>query len=256
MWAGQSTGKLLNRAFGDRQPVLAVVSAGCFPFWSKLPSIDMLGLNDEWIAKHPPADVGQGWAGHEFGDAGYVLRREPDLVQFSGIAKTGRTGYFRVERDLANSPDFQSRYMLVDFESTDPIPAVQALYVRRDSPRIGITRRGGETRVPAMLFAGFWRSRASLDADGRLGVIVAHDKPAVMSALALEPGQWRMETEPATDRLMIGARPAGATGDFMIIAKSGALPVEPGQRWDVVVAIRSETDSLRFHEVVFRRVAP
>ncbi len=255
VWAGESTGRLLGTAFGERGALIAVVSAGCFPYWSDLPSIDMLGLCDEYIARHPPADVGQGWAGHEFGDAGYVLRRQPDIIQFSGIAKTARTGFFRVEQELAQSPEFQSRYVMVHFESTDPIPVVQALYVRRDSPRIGITSRDGEVRIPTMFFSSYWRTHASIDSAGRLGVMVAREKPAVYSGLELEPGLWSVDTEPSTPRLIVGHRPAGPEGDFTLVPHRAAIPFAAGQPLDLVVTADAEGDSLRVREVVLRREA-
>lgn len=253
VWAGEATGKLLGRAFGEQRALLAVVSAGCFPYWSELPCIDMLGLNDEYIAKHPPPDVGHGWAGHEFGDAGYVLGREPDIIQFSGIANTGRTGFFRVEQELAKSPLFQSRYVLVNFESTDPIPVVQALYVRRDSPRIGITSDSAAVRVPAMLFASYWRSRAGLDSTGRISVMVAREKPAVYSGLELPAGRWRVDTVPPTSRLIVGYRPAAPEGDFTLVPRLAPIPFEQGRPLDLVVTADAENDSLRVREVVLTR---
>ena len=45
---------------------------GTLAYWSELPALDMLGLNDRYLATHPPADFGQGGLGHELGDADYV----------------------------------------------------------------------------------------------------------------------------------------------------------------------------------------
>ena len=46
-------GKTLYRAFPDRQDVLiATTAAGAIPYYSKLPTVDMLGINDPWVARY------------------------------------------------------------------------------------------------------------------------------------------------------------------------------------------------------------
>jgi arabinofuranosyltransferase len=57
--------------------LLAVDAAGKIPFYSGLPVVDMLGLNDEHIA-HLPARFFE--AGHNKYDPDYVLSRRPDLL--------------------------------------------------------------------------------------------------------------------------------------------------------------------------------
>jgi hypothetical protein len=57
--------------------LLAVDAAGKIPFYSGLPTVDMLGLNDVHIA-HLPARFFE--AGHNKFDAEYVLSRRPDLI--------------------------------------------------------------------------------------------------------------------------------------------------------------------------------
>jgi hypothetical protein len=81
-WDGKAVGEMLKQAFGTQQPLMAVDPAGCLPYWSELPTVDMLGLNDYYLPRHPPPGVGQGAIGHELGDGQYVLNRKPDLVIF------------------------------------------------------------------------------------------------------------------------------------------------------------------------------
>jgi hypothetical protein len=57
--------------------LLAIDAAGKIPFYSGLPVVDMLGLNDEHIA-HLPARFFE--AGHNKYDPDYVLSRRPDLL--------------------------------------------------------------------------------------------------------------------------------------------------------------------------------
>src|SRR5439155_5164561 len=57
--------------------LLAVDAAGKIPFYSGLPVVDMLGLNDEHIAPLPARFFE---AGHNKYDPDYVLSRRPDLL--------------------------------------------------------------------------------------------------------------------------------------------------------------------------------
>ncbi len=67
--------------------VVAVVPAGIIPYESRLPTIDMLGLNDEHIA-HRDLHIGEFSAGHEKYDSEYVLDKRPDII----ILYDGLTG--------------------------------------------------------------------------------------------------------------------------------------------------------------------
>lgn len=59
--------------------VIATNAAGIVPYVSRLPTIDMLGLNDEHIA-HRDITLGKVTLGHEKHDARYVLERRPDII--------------------------------------------------------------------------------------------------------------------------------------------------------------------------------
>jgi arabinofuranosyltransferase len=67
------------RQHADPRSLLAVNAAGIVPYASGLRTLDMLGLNDEHIARRP-LQLGHGVVGHEKHDAGYVLSRRPDIV--------------------------------------------------------------------------------------------------------------------------------------------------------------------------------
>src|SRR5690606_32238700 len=79
-WVGEGEVIALGRGGGSRaeQPLLAVPAAGTFPYYSKLPCLDMLGLNDRHIARQRPEQVGD--LAHDHADGGYVLDRAPDLM--------------------------------------------------------------------------------------------------------------------------------------------------------------------------------
>ncbi len=72
--------RVLGEGFREQQPLLAVTAAGTLPYFSKLPSLDMLGLNDRHIAHLQPDKPGM--FVHDHADGGYVLDREPDLIVF------------------------------------------------------------------------------------------------------------------------------------------------------------------------------
>lgn len=72
----------MGRWLRDNVPpstVIAVIPAGAIPYESDLQTIDMLGLNDEYIA-HRNLALGKFPAGHEKYDSQYVLDRRPDII--------------------------------------------------------------------------------------------------------------------------------------------------------------------------------
>lgn len=58
---------------------VALIPSGIVPYYSRLPSIDMLGLNDRHIARRD-IPLGDGVAGHEKEDGGYVVGRKPEII--------------------------------------------------------------------------------------------------------------------------------------------------------------------------------
>jgi len=68
------------RANASEDAVLAVDCAGAIPFYSGLPTIDMLGLNDRHIAHLQMPNLGAGTPGHEKQDPAYVLAKQPEYI--------------------------------------------------------------------------------------------------------------------------------------------------------------------------------
>lgn len=64
--------------------LIAVDAAGAIPFFSELPTIDMFGMNDEYIAHEDNPNLGLGVAGHEKFDLGYVLWWKPEYILVTG----------------------------------------------------------------------------------------------------------------------------------------------------------------------------
>ena len=93
--------------------VLATNTAGSIPYFSRLKTIDMLGLNDLHIAHRPIADLGKGRAGHEKGDGVYVLSRRPDYVHMGSSLGSVRPDHdFLGDEEIFAQPLFHRLYEL------------------------------------------------------------------------------------------------------------------------------------------------
>jgi arabinofuranosyltransferase len=77
-WIG--IGRMLDSLFaGDRSVTIATTAAGAIPFYSDLPAVDMLGVNDRWVVEHG-VSIGA-MAGHQvIAPASYLYRRQVNLV--------------------------------------------------------------------------------------------------------------------------------------------------------------------------------
>ncbi len=193
-WDGQVVGLLLKHAFANQQPVIAVAAAGCIPYWSELPAIDMLGLNDAHIARHRTAEFGRGKIGHELGDGRYVLARRPDLVLLCDHVG-GDTACFVGERELLAEPAFHREYRLLTFEGRDPHPFQARIWARLVSPRIGVRSDAAGIAIPGYLFAGEPGTAACLDQHGVFGCAIARAAPGLLTGITLPAGEWRLESD-------------------------------------------------------------
>ena len=163
-WRGKVLGEELRRAFGSKQPRIAVDAAGALPFYSQLPALDMLGLCDRTIGTTPfPAwldTVLPGTpkpAGHLCGNGAYVIDQAPDLMLFStppGMPVAVYVSACEFESDERFLRDY--RLVLFDLGERDVLPGrreplVAFLWVRIDG-RVGVERSADRIVVPAWLF--------------------------------------------------------------------------------------------------------
>lgn len=221
-WDGQVIGRLLSRAFAKEQPVLAVDAAGCLPYFSGLPALDMLGLNDRYLATHPPPEFGTGFAGHELGDGDYIWERRPDLIVMCS-PRGAQKGCFRSGREIRGHRGFRRAYSKVRFEGRDPYPVRSVIWVRRRG-RIGMKVSEAEIAIPGFLFGGR-RVIAALGPGGRLAAEIPPRKAA-----------WVAVPEAA-----------GATWDIVVDASGevGAKLVRRGKR----LKLRARGSAVRVHQV-------
>jgi len=190
-WDGQVVGNLLRCAFGDAQPLLACDAAGCLPYFSELPAVDMLGVNDRHIARTRPPRFGTGPLGHELGDGEYVLARKPDLIIFDKPRGRASAKYLS-GRQMQADPDFTRLYRLVFFEGRDPYRVVSRIWVRADSEKIGIDRGSARVIAPAHFLATSEHTTAQLDETGSLVTVIPRGRCASLQGLQLSPGAWRL----------------------------------------------------------------
>ncbi|MFH1739986.1 MAG: hypothetical protein ABIH23_13330 [bacterium] len=101
--------------------VVAVTTAGALPYVSSLPAIDILGINDHHISQRD-VPLGSGVAGHEKGDADYVMRRRPQMIQIAPMllfqqrltryteVKMEKVLTYPAQKELAEHPVFKTSY--------------------------------------------------------------------------------------------------------------------------------------------------
>ncbi len=174
-WDGQVTGLLLKKAFGQQAPLTAVTAAGCIPYWSELPCLDMLGLNDYYLPRHPPKDLGQGHLGHEFGDGKYVIDQKPDILVFhNGVGKS----VFRSGVEMRLSGDLTRLYSQIKVLGTFPHAFQAFIWIRKESEKIGIRQRPDEVEIPGYLLNSNRKSMARLNGEDKLILPVSSKEPA------------------------------------------------------------------------------
>lgn len=175
-WDGKVVGLLLKKAFSEPQPLLAVTTAGCLPYWSELPALDMLGLNDYYLPRHPPKNFGTGVLGHELGEGKYVLQRRPDIISFF----TGtRTAMYRSGVEMQQTKEFYELYTPIKLLGNYPHDYTATLWFYKYSPKIGIQRTPSEIRVPAFLLNGNPDTVAYLTKTDKLVVLVHSTQSAL-----------------------------------------------------------------------------
>lgn len=148
-WEGKEVGLLLKEAFSTQQPLLAVTAAGCLPYWSELPALDMLGLNDYYLPRHPPENFRNGLLGHGLGDGKYVLSRKPDIIIFG----VGSEPNFRSGEELERMPEFHKLYSPIEV-ITYPGKHSAIIYFNKYSDKIGIINSQSSITIPGFLFKG------------------------------------------------------------------------------------------------------
>lgn len=205
-WDGRPLGALLHRHLASTAPTIAVDAAGSLPYFSGLPAIDMLGLNDRFLARQKPSNFGRGYIGHELGDGAYVLSTQPDLVFFN-LPQGEDKPKFLSGRQMVGDRRFGAEYRKIELEAADAHGFVRArLFARVASPKLGVERNERRVAIPGFLLATVPGSVANEDKLGRLGAVLAGPTPIPVDLGKLAPGRWtiRIEASGAPTRIVSG----------------------------------------------------
>ncbi|BAP31543.1 uncharacterized protein CHSO_2506 [Chryseobacterium sp. StRB126] len=141
---GMKLGETLKKTFPN-QTLVAVTTAGCIPYSSELPTLDMLGLNDYYIPRHPPKNFGNGSLAHELGDANYVMNQNPDIIIFH----TGGELNFNIGDQLRVNKVFKNNYIKVKSKEKEE---EYQLFFNKYGKNTGIKNNGNQLIIPGYLF--------------------------------------------------------------------------------------------------------
>lgn len=183
-WEGEVLARVLGEGFRAEQPLLAVTAAGTLPYFSKLPCLDMLGLNDRHIARQRPEQAGD--LAHDHADGAYVLDREPDLVVFS----LGISAGFEAGRQMLRDKRFKRDYVLVLFRGYAPHELEGKVYVRTRG-RVGMQIEDDVVTVPGYLLTGKGVF-AQPGVEGGIEAVVPANAKLTSGVIPLGPGTWRV----------------------------------------------------------------
>lgn len=226
---GAAIGPLLARAFGDKQPLLAVDAAGALPFWSGLDCVDMLGLNDKYLPRHPPRGFGTGPIGHELGDGRYVLDRRPDIIAFNNAAGA-HDPLFVSGRQMVRTREFREAYQAIRARARGS-RVVGALWIRREGGVLGVRRSADSVVIPGYFFAG-GGAIAQPEPGGELVTPVTTLVPATLPALRIPPGNWRLELWPPSPAARVRFRCDGVSA----LPPGDVIALDAPTRLDAIVS--------------------
>jgi hypothetical protein len=230
-WDGYVIGPMLRIAFGDKDPLLAVDAAGALPYWSRLPSLDMLGLNDKHIAKNPPPTFGKLGIGHELGDGAYVLERSPDIIAFNNAAGA-RDPHFLSGRQMIGRSEFTSRYQLIRVKGFRLHEPIGELWLRREDGVLGVTRSEDRIDIPGYFFAG--GNALAILHERQLFTEITARAAAKLPSLTVPPGRWQLAIEPPNPQIDAGVH----------CGKTSAIPTGAGGPLVIEVSVRGSIDIL------------
>lgn len=225
---GRPIGLFLRHHFEHAQPLLAVDAAGSLPYYSHLPCLDLLGLNDRYLAHHRPKSFGHGLIGHELGDANYVLAREPDLIAFWG-PHGSRKGRWKAGLDLVKRADFRALYTDVEFET--PTRDRTVLWTRIEG-RVGVRRTDRTVAIPGYLLTQ--HDSVAREERGLLGLAMRDIGSAQVHGIRMSAGTWKL----SASGVGVDALRCSATLPRIRRKQNGALPLTIAVAEEAPVTLR------------------
>ena len=118
-WIG--IGKTLGSIFGgSKNIILATTAAGAVPYYSNLETIDILGLNDKWIAKHGQYS-GTTRPGHsKIATLDYLVKKKVNLIPCLDLIKD--TSKIKYEYDILH-------WFIYSIKKSDKLPVEMKIIV-------------------------------------------------------------------------------------------------------------------------------
>jgi len=150
----------LGRFLGQHESgaFMAIDAAGKIPFYSRLRSLDMLGLSDYHIARMAPRADGHQVPGHNKYDPDYVLASQPDLV-VDWIFGDGSLAW-GLTRQKLDRAGYHIKYLLSTVKQAKPADSVIDVSGIQDLNLDALTKQGYRHAVLTR------RSPPRLDAQG------------------------------------------------------------------------------------------
>lgn len=232
-WEGKPFGYFLRDAFAPQKPLVAVDAAGGMPYFSRLPSIDMLGLNDAYLANNPPERIGVGLVGHELGDGEYLLRRKPDIVVWH-LPYGKETPMWRGGWEMYRSSKWPKYYQKMYYRTIEQ-PLDGLAYIRHIDGMLEPKWNGNNIDVPLYLLATSKEVRLTLDEKHNHLLLLEHGaRSTYTGSLTLPLGKCSVAMN--------------ATKDVKLTAKAGSYDVEVSEAHpQQLVTTQPETLTLKLH---------
>ncbi|UKB86116.1 hypothetical protein LF887_10965 [Chryseobacterium sp. MEBOG06] len=180
---GIKLGETLKKTFPD-QTLVAVTAAGSIPYSSELPTVDMLGLNDYYIPRHPPKNFGTGSLAHELGDANYVMSRNPDIIIFH----TGGELNFNIGDQLTKNKVFNNNYIKIKAKAEEP---EYILFFNKYGKNTGIKKNRDQLIIPGYLF-GHSSDNESVFSGNKLVKKIHKGILYKLTIDSLQAGNWKI----------------------------------------------------------------
>jgi hypothetical protein len=196
-WDGKEVSLFLKHGFEKQKPLIATSSAGCIPFWSDLPVIDTLGLNDYYIPRYNKRNPLDRRIAHGFGDGYYVLSRQPDIIIF--CEPLGSMGpCFTSEVQMFDTMEFKENYLPVIFAIENNNKKINSImWINKNSPKTGVIKNNKEIIISAYLLDNTARNITYFDnLNDKFKIKISKEMPAVFQGLELTKGGYSIKTDP------------------------------------------------------------
>ncbi|NBX03573.1 MAG: hypothetical protein EBR02_05885, partial [Alphaproteobacteria bacterium] len=127
-------GLFLKAEYADKDPLIAVYTAGAVPYYSGLRSLDVFGLTNKELTHSRKTDphFGLGMPGHDLFNAAFINSKEPDILVFDaipGIPSLCEQTLFQKNCDSFLLPYYQEKII--------SLPSAKLrIWVRKDSQKL------------------------------------------------------------------------------------------------------------------------